>query len=322
MHVFCNLDLAFAAAVLLAPLAPQDAAPPSAPPAKDGGTDLRSDAKPGPVRRVSTMVHANVTDVAGAKLAELKDIIFDDGASCAALAILAPGDGRLMAIPFHALKNGADDASFIFDYPKAELAKAPSFDDHSWPTFDRAYAAKMHDYYKTKTYWDDAAATGAVAKDDAKGGDSEKAKSDDAKGGDKVAHAKEHMPPTTFCRATQTLGGILRDPAEKKLGSIEEIVVDAASGHAAYVVVSVGGLLGAGEKLVPIPWGALQPSAVKGSPLLLDATSDMVEKAPAFDPKQWPDWTDRRFSADVHRYWNQVPYWNADADARGGPRHR
>jgi sporulation protein YlmC with PRC-barrel domain len=55
-----------------------------------------------------------------------------------------------------------------------------------------------------------------------------------------------------------TLGGDdVLNRQEKKLGTIEEIMLDVPTGRIAYAVLSSGGFLGIGDKLFAIPWRSL-----------------------------------------------------------------
>ena len=50
----------------------------------------------------------------------------------------------------------------------------------------------------------------------------------------------------------------------EKLGSVDDIMIDKASGRAIYAVMSFGGFLGMGEEHYPLPWATLKYDAQKG----------------------------------------------------------
>lgn len=59
----------------------------------------------------------------------------------------------------------------------------------------------------------------------------------------------------------------------RKLGTIEEVMIDVEDGRIAYAVVSVGGLFGFRRKLRAVPWSAFKPSdhgALHLSPQVLE----------------------------------------------------
>ena len=49
-------------------------------------------------------------------------------------------------------------------------------------------------------------------------------------------------------------GTVVRRPNGDKLGKIERLMIDKASGTIAYAVMSFGGLFGLGHSHYPIPW--------------------------------------------------------------------
>jgi len=52
-------------------------------------------------------------------------------------------------------------------------------------------------------------------------------------------------------------GNDVYNSAGEELGSIKDIMIDVPRGRVAYAVLSRGGVLGIGDKLFAIPWGAL-----------------------------------------------------------------
>ncbi len=75
-------------------------------------------------------------------------------------------------------------------------------------------------------------------------------------------------------------------PAGEKLGKIDDLLID-QSGALKYAVLSHGGILGIGDKLIAIPWRALKLGAEKKT-LVINVDKVALEKAPNFDPKEWP----------------------------------
>jgi sporulation protein YlmC with PRC-barrel domain len=92
----------------------------------------------------------------------------------------------------------------------------------------------------------------------------------------------------------------------EKLGDIKDIVLDLSSGKISYVVLSVGGFLGIGDKLIAVPPSAFNASA--DDTLVLDADKAKIQAAPGFVQTAWPDVNDPQFTA----------YWKTDRDAIGG----
>ena len=62
-------------------------------------------------------------------------------------------------------------------------------------------------------------------------------------------------------KASDLIGMDVRNQQNEKLGDIKDLVVDLPSGKISYAVLSVGGFLGIGDKLIAVP-----PSAFSVAP--------------------------------------------------------
>lgn len=104
-------------------------------------------------------------------------------------------------------------------------------------------------------------------------------------------------------RATKIIGTDVYNRQAEKLGDIDDIVLDPRTGQIRYAVVSVGGFLGVGDRLVAVPWKTLQVDRDKDR-YVMDATKERLKTAPAFDSKAWPDMDDPKWSQENQRYYN------------------
>ena len=66
-------------------------------------------------------------------------------------------------------------------------------------------------------------------------------------------------------RSSQITGMTVTNPQGEKLGKIDDLLID-HSGAVKYAILSHGGLLGIGDKLIPIPWKALKLGKEKNYP--------------------------------------------------------
>ncbi|AOJ76893.1 PRC-barrel domain-containing protein [Burkholderia ubonensis] len=94
------------------------------------------------------------------------------------------------------------------------------------------------------------------------------------------------------------------------VGRIKEIMLDVDSGRVAYAVLSSGGLLGIGDKLLAIPWNALTLDTERKC-FLLSASSERIRNAPGFDKDHWPVIADPQWAEPLHEYYGSTPYWSA-----------
>ncbi|HJV86044.1 MAG TPA: PRC-barrel domain-containing protein [Noviherbaspirillum sp.] len=109
-------------------------------------------------------------------------------------------------------------------------------------------------------------------------------------------------------RASKIVGAKVRNQREEKVGVIKDLVLDSRRGEIAYAVVRFEGSVaatGAGKKLHPIPWRALQASD-DGTYYILQTDRETLTHAPGFDRKHWPDMADQRWSDDVDRFWDRM----------------
>ena len=110
--------------------------------------------------------------------------------------------------------------------------------------------------------------------------------------------------------AADTLtGDDVRNAADEKLGEITDIMIDVPTGRVAYAVMSVGGVLGMGNKLFAIPWSAMQLDP-QNKCFRLNVDKARVEEAPGFDKDRWPTMADQRWAEDVHAFYGARPYWS------------
>ena len=96
-----------------------------------------------------------------------------------------------------------------------------------------------------------------------------------------VTQASRHMREDQI-RASKLIGSAVYDPADQKIGTIDELVLN-ADGKVADVVLGVGGFLGAGEKRVAVPMADLKRG--KNDHFVLAATKDSLKQMANFEFK-------------------------------------
>jgi len=111
--------------------------------------------------------------------------------------------------------------------------------------------------------------------------------------------------------AASTLDGdkILSTDGDE-VGKVKDIMLDVQSGRIAYVVMSSGGFLGIGDKLMAIPWSALTLDTTRKC-FLLALSSERVRNAPGFDKQHWPSMADATWATSIHQYYGREPYWRS-----------
>lgn len=113
---------------------------------------------------------------------------------------------------------------------------------------------------------------------------------------ERVAGAKQVSELGGVVRASKVIGSPVRNTKAEELGTIENIAIDANTGAVAYAVMSHGGFLGLGKKLIPIPWSQLRRTA-DGEVFVLEVDEKTLDKISGFDKNNWPS------KADADRFW-------------------
>ena len=94
---------------------------------------------------------------------------------------------------------------------------------------------------------------------------------------------------------------------DRKIGSVQRVMIDKVSGKVGYAVVSFGGFLGMGEDYYPMPWQSLKyDTRVDGYRAAV--TEDRLKGAPKFSQSQSWDWSNRENDRRVYDYYT-TPLW-------------
>lgn len=108
------------------------------------------------------------------------------------------------------------------------------------------------------------------------------------------------MDTTRRLSAKTLVGESVHNAQGEKLGELVDIVFEMPSGQAIYAALSVGGVLGVGEKLFAVPWSALRFDIAHDHRVLLEASPERLKTATGFDKDNWPDEADTGFVERTH----------------------
>ena len=97
-------------------------------------------------------------------------------------------------------------------------------------------------------------------------------------------------------------GTAIYGPNDRKIGTVQRVMIDKISGKVAYAVVSFGGFLGMGEDYYPMPWSKLNYDTSLGG-YRVDVTEDQLKGAPKFNRSTDWDWSDRSRMERVSHYY-------------------
>jgi sporulation protein YlmC with PRC-barrel domain len=105
--------------------------------------------------------------------------------------------------------------------------------------------------------------------------------------------------PSKFNKASKLIGMDVKNEQGEDLGDIKDIVINLDSGTVSYAVLSSGGVLGVGEKLLAVPLTAFKRSADQRH-LVLQASQSNISQAQSIG-NDWPSVQNPSFGA--------MPFW-------------
>jgi len=112
------------------------------------------------------------------------------------------------------------------------------------------------------------------------------------------------------CRCRSLIGKPVHDAAGSRIGAFKDLAIDPDTGQVAYGVLSFGGFLGMGDKLLAIPWRSFEFR--DDGQVRMGVTEAQLEQAEGFDPDDWPDMADEQWARATHATFDQDPYWQRD----------
>jgi sporulation protein YlmC with PRC-barrel domain len=112
---------------------------------------------------------------------------------------------------------------------------------------------------------------------------------------------------TSVIRAKKVIGTAVKDPSGKKIGVIEDVVLDKQSNNIIFAVVGFGGFLGVKEKFHPIPWESLDYDETQDG-YVVDYTREQLEAAPAGSIEELTR-NDGEFRERTYEYYKAPRNW-------------
>jgi sporulation protein YlmC with PRC-barrel domain len=113
---------------------------------------------------------------------------------------------------------------------------------------------------------------------------------------------------TSAIRAKKVIGSNVTDPAGKKIGQVEDVVLDKQSNSILFAVVGFGGFLGAGEKYHPIPWSSLDYDPAKDA-YVVEYTKEQLKAAPVGSIEELTRSDGNAYRERAFDYYKEPRYW-------------
>ncbi|HEY4041794.1 MAG TPA: PRC-barrel domain-containing protein [Rhodopila sp.] len=116
-------------------------------------------------------------------------------------------------------------------------------------------------------------------------------------------------PSGKLIAARKVQGTNVYNTALEKLGSVEDLMIDKATGRIAYAVLSFGGFLGIGDRYYPLPWEKLNYDHELGG-YTVDIDRATLEGAPSYTDEAAAAWNDEAWGRDIYAHYGVPPFWD------------
>jgi sporulation protein YlmC with PRC-barrel domain len=252
------------------------------------------------------------------KLGKVEDLAVDVESGRVVQVILSTGGfvgigDRLTAVPPGALHRDVTNNVLHLDADKEKLKAAPEFEMSKWAEYsDSGHLSAVYRHYGEEpalTFIH----TGGTAQDGQRQADGTWDKERVSKDG----QSQCMIPASRLSqvqKASKLMGTSVKNLQDEKLGKVENLLVDLPSGRVVALIVSSGGFLGMGDELSAVPPTALRFTTDRET-LQLDASKEMLSKAPHFKANQWPDLGQPSYADSVYRAYRVDPYFTTNVTA-------
>jgi sporulation protein YlmC with PRC-barrel domain len=125
------------------------------------------------------------------------------------------------------------------------------------------------------------------------------------------ARACPAPPPLSSTLAAKTanlIGTRVVNRLNENLGTIEEVLIDAAEDRIGYVVLSFCRFLGTGERRYAVPWKAMQYDAELEA-FVLNVSQDQIRQVASANEETRPEFIDANGRRKAHVYCELPPFW-------------
>ena len=265
----------------------------------------------------SDIIGMTVKNYQGDKLGKVDDLAIDVESGRVVQVVVSIGGfvgigDTLTAVPPGALHYDVAQKVLHLDADREKLKNAPKFEMSKWAECcDSEHLSAVYTQYGEQSSFKfihrgDDRLEGRIAKESQVNKDTLSSDSRSLIPVSRLNHLQ---------KASKLIGTSVVNLQEEKVGKIDNIVVDLASGRIVAVVVSSGGFLGLGDELSAVP-----PTALKFNPDLqtvqIDASKEQMSKAPHFKADQWPNFSQPSYADGVYRSYQVEPYFTTNETAQ------
>lgn len=258
------------------------------------------------VTKASDLLGATVKNYQDEKLGKVEDVAVDVETGRIIQVIVSTGGfigigDTLSAVPPGSLHYDSVKHVVHLDANKEKLTAAPKFDMSQWS--DHNAIGQLNIVY---AYYGDEPSLSYL-----------NAESKERLIQDTSVAAVDSRPRPLASRlaqiqkASKLMGIPVTNLQDEKLGKLDNILLDLASGRLVAVIVSTGGFLGIGDELSAVPGVKFRFTEARDG-LVLDTTKEQLGAAPHFKSDQWPSFEQPAYAVDVYRAHHVEPYFGTN----------
>jgi hypothetical protein len=100
-------------------------------------------------------------------------------------------------------------------------------------------------------------------------------------------------------KASKIMGMTVKDAQDKKIGSVENLIVDLSAGRIVAVIISAGGYAGIGDELSYVPANGFRYNDARDT-LQLDTSKEKLANSKHFNQSEWPDFNQPAYAGGAY----------------------
>jgi sporulation protein YlmC with PRC-barrel domain len=109
--------------------------------------------------------------------------------------------------------------------------------------------------------------------------------------------------------ASKVIGTNVKDPTGRKIGEVEDVVLDKRSNSIVFAIVGFGGFLGMAEKYHPIPWASLTYDSDENA-YVVGYSKEQLQGAPVGSIDELTQQGGVPVRDRTYSYYKAEPYWD------------
>lgn len=247
--------------------------------------------------RATELIGREVSDRSGTGFATLEDFLIDIENGRVVHAVIAGSDvgEDRVEVPARSFSYARAKGALNWDGERDRLGAAPRFSPPGSNRPGRAlHTAEVHRYHGEEPYF-------SVDEQPA-----DFRKNAPAHDMEKSAGAPVFLGRVIL--ASELIGSSVDGVEDKRIGTIDDLILDLRAGRVVAVIISGGGFLGLGERHTAVPPGALDFAADGSDRLRLTATRDVLRKSSRYRKTEAPRFDEPGYTDEIYRSFEQEPY--------------